>query len=94
MEEIVEQRAQKLGLTATDADVDAKLTELKAPYTEEQFRQKLQASGQTMDGLRHTLRRSLTFEKLLNKEINSTDHGDGPRCHELLQRTQGGVQPD
>src|SRR5580658_2089537 len=71
VEEIVEQRAQKLGLTASDADVDAKLTELKAPYTEDQFRQKLQQSGQTMDGLRRTLRRSLTFDKLLNKEINS-----------------------
>lgn len=71
VEEIVQQRAQKLGLTATDAEVDAKLTEIKAPYTEEQFRQKLQQSGQTQDSLRRTLRRSLTFEKLLNKEINS-----------------------
>ena len=71
VEEIVEQRAAKLGLTATDAEVDAKLAELKAPYTEDQFRQKLQQSGQTMDGLRRTLRRSLTFDKLLNKEINS-----------------------
>jgi peptidyl-prolyl cis-trans isomerase SurA len=71
VEEIVEQRAAKLGLTATDAEIDAKLTELKAPYTEDQFRQKMQQSGQTMDGLRRTLRRSLTFEKLLNKEINS-----------------------
>ena len=70
-EEFVEQRAAKLGLTATDAEVDAKLTELKAPYTEEQFRQKLQAGGQTLDTLRRTLRRSLTFDKLLNKEINS-----------------------
>lgn len=71
LEEIVAQRATKLGLTATDADVDAKLTELKAPYTEDQFRQKMQQSGQTMDGLRRTLRKNLTFEKLLNKEINS-----------------------
>ena len=71
VEEIVQQRAQKLGLTATDAEVDAKLSEIKAPYTDEQFRQKLQQSGQTMDSLRRTLRRSLTFEKLLNKEINS-----------------------
>ena len=71
VEEIIEQRAAKLGLTATDAEVDAKLTEVKAPYTEDQFRQKLQQSGQTLDSLRRTLRRSLTFEKLLNKEINS-----------------------
>jgi peptidyl-prolyl cis-trans isomerase SurA len=71
VEEIVEQRAQKLGLTATDAEVDAKLAEVKAPYTEEQFRQKLQASGQTQDNLRRTVRRGLTVEKLLNKEVNS-----------------------
>lgn len=71
VEEIVEQRAAKLNLTATDAEVDAKITELKSPYTEEQFRQKLQASGQTMDTLKRSVRRSLTFDKLLNKEINS-----------------------
>ena len=71
VEEIVEQRAQKLGLTATDAEVDQKLSEIKAPYTEEQFRQKLQQSGQTLAGLRLLLRRNLTEEKLLNKEINS-----------------------
>jgi peptidyl-prolyl cis-trans isomerase SurA len=71
VEEIVEQRAQKLGLTATDAEVDAKITELKAPYTDEQFRQKLQANGQTTDSLRRTERRVLTLDKLLNKEINS-----------------------
>jgi len=71
VEEIVEQRAAKLGLTATDAEVDAKISELKAPYTEEVFKQKLQQSGQTMDSLRRSVRRALTGEKLLNKEINS-----------------------
>ena len=71
VEEVVEQRAAKLGLTATDAEVDAKLTELKAPYTEEQFQAKLKANGQTVDELRRDLRRSLTINKLLNKEINS-----------------------
>src|ERR1700722_9797238 len=36
-EEIVEQRATKMNLTATNEEVDAKLAEMKAPYTEEQF---------------------------------------------------------
>ena len=36
-EEIVEQRAAKMNLTATSEEVDAKLAEMKAPYTEEQF---------------------------------------------------------
>ena len=35
--EIMLQRAEKLGLMAGDADVEAKLNELKAPYTQEEF---------------------------------------------------------
>ncbi len=70
-EEIVEQRAAKMNLTATNEEVDAKVAEMKAPYSEEQFQQKLQDSKQTLDNLKHEIRRSLTIEKLLNKEINS-----------------------
>ncbi len=70
-EEIVEQRAAKMNLTATNEEVDAKVSEMKAPYTEEQFQQKLQDSKQTLDNLKHEIRRSLTIEKLENKEINS-----------------------
>jgi peptidyl-prolyl cis-trans isomerase SurA len=71
VDEIVEQRAAKENLTATDAEVDAKLTEMKASYTEEQFAAKLKASNLTLDEVKHDLRRSLTQNKLLNKEINS-----------------------
>jgi peptidyl-prolyl cis-trans isomerase SurA len=70
-EEIVDQRATKLNLTATNEEVDAKLAEMKAPYTEEQFDEKLKASNHTLDDVKHDLRRSMTFEKLQNKEINS-----------------------
>jgi peptidyl-prolyl cis-trans isomerase SurA len=67
----LEQRAAKEGLTATDAEVEAKLAEMKAPYTEETFQAKLKASNLTLDELKRDLRRNLTHEKLLNKEINS-----------------------
>ncbi len=70
-EEIVQQRAAKMNLTATNEEVDAKLAEMKAPYTEEQFNQRLRASNHTLDDVKHDLRRSLTINKLLNKEINS-----------------------
>lgn len=70
-EEIVQQRAAKMNLTATNEEVDAKLAEMKAPYTEEQFDQRLKASNHTLDDVKHDLRRSLTIDKLLNKEINS-----------------------
>jgi peptidyl-prolyl cis-trans isomerase SurA len=70
-EEIVQQRAAKMNLTATPEEVDARLVEMKAPYTEEQFSQRLQANHTTLDDLKHDIRRSLTIDKLLNKEIVS-----------------------
>ncbi len=70
-EEIVEQRAAKMNLTATNEEVDAKLAEMKAPYTEEQFSEKLKASNHTLDDVKHDIRRSLTINKLLSKEIDS-----------------------
>ena len=70
-QEIIEQRAAKMNLTATDDEVNAKLTEMKAPYTEDIFNQRLRQSGQTIDEVRRDLRRSITLDKLLNKEINS-----------------------
>ena len=71
LNEIVDQRAAKFNLTASDAEVDAKIAEIKAPYTEDQFQAKLKASNVTLDEFRHDLRRRLTQDKLLNKEFNS-----------------------
>jgi peptidyl-prolyl cis-trans isomerase SurA len=70
-EEIIEQRAAKMNLTATNEEVDAKLAEMKAPFTEEQFQEKLKASNHTLDDVKHDIRRSLTVNKLLTKEIDS-----------------------
>ena len=36
------QRAEKLGLLATDEEVDRKLNEIKSPYTAEEFNKRLQ----------------------------------------------------
>jgi peptidyl-prolyl cis-trans isomerase SurA len=44
---------------------------MRAPFTEEQFQERLKASNQTVDDLKHALRRNLTSDKLWNKEINS-----------------------
>ena len=70
-EEILEQRAAKMNLTATTEEVDTKLAAMKAPYTEDQFAEQLKANHTTLDDLKHDLRRSLTTNKLLNKEVNS-----------------------
>ena len=70
-DEIVQQRAAKLNLTASDEDVNAKLTEIKAPFTQDEFDRKLQQSNMTLDDLKRDIRRQLTREKLVNKEIES-----------------------
>ena len=69
--EIIEQRAAKMNLTATNEEVDAKLNDMKSHYSEAQFSEMLKESGHTVEDVRHDLRRSITFDKLLNKEINS-----------------------
>ena len=70
-QEIMMQRAEKLGLLATDDEVDRKLNELKTPYTKEQFDAKLKESHMSVDDLKRDLRRNLTIDKVLNKEITS-----------------------
>jgi peptidyl-prolyl cis-trans isomerase SurA len=69
--EIIQQRAAKLNLVASDEDVNAKLTEVKAPYTQEGFDKHLKEMGVTLDDFRRELRRNLTSAKLLNKEVES-----------------------
>ncbi len=69
--EIMLQRAEKQGLLAGDADVEAKLTEMKAPWTKEQFEQQLRDNKMSLDGLKSNIRRDLSIQKLINKDITS-----------------------
>ena len=69
--EIMVERAEKASLMATDADIEAKLNELKAPYTQEEFQRQLQSRKMTIDDLKAQLRRDLSVNKLFNKEITS-----------------------
>ena len=65
------QRAERLGLMAVDSEVDSKLTELKAPYTAEEFEKQIKSRGMTLEELKTELRRNLSVQKLFNKEITS-----------------------
>ncbi len=69
--EIMLQRAEKQGLLAGDADVEAKLTEVRAPWTKEQFEQQLRDNKMTLDDLKSKIRRELSIQKLINKDITS-----------------------
>ena len=69
--EIMLQRAEKLGLTAVDADVDTEFNKMKAPYTKEEFDKQLAARHMSVEDLKAQLRGDLTVNKLINKEITS-----------------------
>ncbi|HKS66348.1 MAG TPA: SurA N-terminal domain-containing protein [Candidatus Acidoferrales bacterium] len=67
--EILLQRAAKMNLVASDAEVEDKFTQSKSPFTEEEFQRKLQESGLTIDDLKSNIRRQISIQKLLNREV-------------------------
>jgi len=69
--EVLLQRAEKLGLTAVDADVDTEINKMKAPFTKEGFDRQLADRHMTIGDLRAQIRQQLTVQKLVNKEITS-----------------------
>jgi peptidyl-prolyl cis-trans isomerase SurA len=69
--EILMRRAEKLGLLATDDEVDRKLSEVKSPFTNEQFDARLKERKITPEDFKRDIRRSLTVEKVMNKEVTS-----------------------
>jgi peptidyl-prolyl cis-trans isomerase SurA len=69
--EIMLQRAEKLGLQAVDADVDAELAKMKTPYTKEEFEKQLSDRHMSLEDLKTQLHQQLTVNKLIAKEITS-----------------------
>jgi peptidyl-prolyl cis-trans isomerase SurA len=70
-DEIQQERAAKFNLVASDEDVNAKVTEMRTPYTQEGFDAELKKRNETLDDLKRDIRHALTQTKLLNKEIES-----------------------
>jgi len=69
--EILLARAQKLAIEASDGEVEDKFTEFKAPFTEDEFQRQLKEREVTVDDLKRELRRNLSIQKLLNREVVS-----------------------
>jgi len=70
-DEILMRRADKLGLLASDDEVDKKFTEYKAPFTQEEFEKRLKDQKITQVDFKRDIRRSITVEKVMNKEVVS-----------------------
>jgi len=67
--EILLERAKKLNLVASDGEVEDKFTEMKSPYTEDEFQRQLKERGITVDDLKSDLRRQQSITKLMNREV-------------------------
>ena len=67
--EILLERAKKLNLEASDGEVEDKFTEMKSPYTEDEFQRQLKDRGVSVDDIKRDLRRQLSITKLLNREV-------------------------
>src|SRR6202166_2649295 len=69
--EILLERAKKLNLEASDGEVEDKVTEVKSPYTEDEFQRQLKDRGISIEDLKNTVRRELSITKLINREVVS-----------------------
>jgi peptidyl-prolyl cis-trans isomerase SurA len=67
--EILLERAKKLNLVASDGEVEDKFTEMKSPYTEDEFQRQLRERGISVDDLKSDLRRQQSITKLMNHEV-------------------------
>ena len=70
-DEILMRRAEKLGLLATEEEVDRKYNEYKAPFSQEEFDKRLNEKKVTMADFKRDIRRSITVDKVMNKEVSS-----------------------
>ena len=70
--QILLQKAESLGLMANDEEVDQRFQQYRAPFeSDEEFQNSLEEQNLSREDLRTEIRRTLTIEKLLNREISS-----------------------
>jgi peptidyl-prolyl cis-trans isomerase SurA len=70
-EELMLQRAKQMGMAATDGEVEDKFTEVRSPFTEEQFQQQLKDRNVSVDDLKQDIRRQITLDQLMTREVTA-----------------------
>ncbi len=63
--------AQRSQISVSEAQVDRRLAQLKSPYSPQEFAQKLQQEGMTLDELRREIKTSLIVHRLINRDIEA-----------------------
>ena len=85
---VILQRAEKLGLMAVDSEVQAMLDGQRAPFDDpEDFEKQLEERGLTLAEYQAELRRTITIDKLFNKEITSKMSVSQAEIRKYMTRT-------
>lgn len=87
-DEILLQMASAAGLNATDAEVETKFTDLKSQYAEEQFQEMLKQQKVQPEDIKADMRKSLTLEKLITKEITSRISVSSAEIEEVFEKNR------
>jgi peptidyl-prolyl cis-trans isomerase SurA len=69
--QILVMHASQSRITASEPEIDAKVGELKSPYSADEFQKKLQEQGLDNNSLREQIRENIIITKLINKDIIS-----------------------
>lgn len=68
-QDILVDRAVELGVQATDVEIENALAEQKRSMSDEEFVRQLEARGVTVEDLRESLRRDISAQKLIQREV-------------------------
>jgi len=63
--------ASRAQIAVSEGEVDKRLAQLQGPYGKQEFQKRLSEQGLQWDELREEVRKNLSIEKLINKEITS-----------------------
>jgi peptidyl-prolyl cis-trans isomerase SurA len=92
-DEILMERATEQDLTATDAEVSTRFTTFKKDYTEEKFQEFLKEQETTEEQIKRRLYRTVTIEKLYNKEITSKISVSESEIEEHFSKNKANYNP-
>jgi len=70
--EILWQKAARVGVHVSDAEVEARLREIRAAQSPEAFEQQLETQGMSLGDLRAELRRQVAIRKLLDRILETS----------------------
>jgi peptidyl-prolyl cis-trans isomerase SurA len=70
-QDIMLHKARELGVEATDVEIDNAVAEQKRSMSDEEFQKQLAARGLTLEDIRMGLRREISAQKLVEREVVS-----------------------